>query len=41
MHISYEFKDETRTIDDEAVLDEIKSNADAKEVLNHKIQIAQ
>ncbi|KAH7175972.1 hypothetical protein EDB81DRAFT_771616 [Dactylonectria macrodidyma] len=41
MHISYEFRDETRRVDDDAVLDEIRSNADAKELLNRKIQTAQ
>jgi len=41
MHISYEFRDETRTVNDEAVLDEIRSNEDAMKVLKRKIQTTQ
>ncbi|KAM6506301.1 hypothetical protein FSOLCH5_013291 [Fusarium solani] len=41
MRISYEFRDETRTVDDETVLDEIRSNEGATQVLKRKIQTAQ
>ncbi|KAJ9156562.1 p-loop containing nucleoside triphosphate hydrolase [Pleurostoma richardsiae] len=40
VHISYEFRDEVRTIDDEAVLDEIKSNEEAMQLLKLKMKTA-
>lgn len=41
MHISYEFRYETRIIDDNEILGKIRSNVDEKEKLNRKIQAAQ
>ncbi|KAF5649194.1 P-loop containing protein [Fusarium sp. NRRL 52700] len=41
MHISYEFRNETRIIDDNQILDKIRSNADEKEKLDRKVQAAQ
>ncbi|KAL3957312.1 hypothetical protein ACCO45_007890 [Purpureocillium lilacinum] len=38
MQISYEFKNETREVDDEALLEEIKSNDDMKRLLGRRIR---
>ncbi|KAF1956851.1 hypothetical protein CC80DRAFT_562620 [Byssothecium circinans] len=38
MHISYELRDEVRAVDDESVLDEIRSNEGEMQVLEHKIK---
>lgn len=41
MHISYEFRNETRMVDDRAVVAEIKKNEDAVRVLEANIKQAQ
>lgn len=41
MPISYEFRNEVRTVDDVVVLDQIRSNEDTMQVVKHKIQTAQ